>query len=301
MKAISKDLQWFEENDKQIKQIAICQENMEQASNAIKEMQAQILRLQLHDEVQPAVNLLQEVERQTQSIHEQEESILKAEGNIKSQESAIDESEKTLASLKEAVSKAQEQLEKALPVIAEARALKTKMEAAMPNLKEKKEALELAQKENLTAQKDVEENARNIKKWEAETEKANLALKTTKEEIDKQKQLLHEATQAAEQAWETEKNKTAGQNIEELQSHKSAAEKKLQDVQQAIKVVAHLDASTAEKLKNEERIQVLGERNTEIDEALGKLTIEALTQEAQTLRNAYTLMVSENGRFIVPT
>lgn len=293
LKAISKDLQWFEENDKQIKQIAICQTDLEQASDAIKEMQAQILRLQLHDEVQPAVNLLQEIERQTQSIHEQEENILKAEGNIKSQESAIDESEKTLASLKEAVSKAQEQLEKALPVIAEARALKTKMEAAMPNLKEKKEALELTQKENQSAQKDVEENARNIQKWEAETEKANLALKTTQEEIAKQKLVLHEATQAAEQAWETERNKTAGQNIEELQSHKSAAEKKLQDVQQAIKVVAHLDTATTEKQKNEERILVLGERNAKIDEALGKLSIEALEKETLTLRNAYTLMVSE--------
>ena len=293
LQAISKDLQWFEENDKQIKQIAIYQTDMEQAADAIKAMRAQILRMQLHDEVQPAVNQLQEVERQTQSIHEQEENILKAEGNIKSQESAIDESEKTLASLKEAVSKAQEQLEKALPVIAEARALKTKMEAAMPNLKEKKEALELAQKENQTALKDVEENARNIQKWEAETEKANLALKTTKEEIAKQKQVLHEATQAAEQDWETERNKTAGQNIEELQSHKSAAEKKLQDVQQAIKVVAHLDAATAEKQKNEERIQLLGKRNAKIDEALGKLTIEALTHETLTLRNAYTLMVSE--------
>lgn len=293
LQAISKDLQWFEENDKQIKQITICQTDMEQASDAIKEMQTQILRLQLHDEVQPAVNLLQEVERQTQSIHEQEGIILKAEGNIKSQESAIDESEKTLASLKEAVSKAQEQLEKALPVIAEARALKTKMEAAMPNLKEKKEALELTQKENQTAQKDVEENARNIQKWEAETEKANLALKTTKEEIAKQKQVLHEATQAAEQTWETEKNKTAGQNIEELQNSKTVADRKLQDVQQAIKVVAHLDAATTDKQKNEERILVLGKRNAEIDEALGKVTIEALTQETLTLRNAYTLMVSE--------
>lgn len=293
LQAISKDLQWFEENDKQINQITICQTDMEQAINAIKEMQAQILRLQLHDEVQPAVNLLQEVERQTQSIHEQEEDILKAEGNIKSQESAISESEKTLASLKEAVGKAQEQLEKALPVIAEARALKTKMEAAMPNLKEKKEALESAQKENQSAQKDVEENARNIQKWEAETEKANLALKTTKEEIAKQKQVLHEATQAAEQAWETERNKNAGQNIEELQNSKTVADRKLQDVQQAIKVVAHLDAATAEKQKNEERILVLGKRNAEIDEALGKLTIEALTQETLTLRNAYTLMVSE--------
>lgn len=293
LQAISKNLQWFEENDKQINQITICQTDMEQATNAIKEMQAQILRLQLHDEVQPAVNLLQEIERQTQSIHEQEENILKAEGNIKSQESAISESEKTLASLKEAVSKAQEQLEKALPVIAEARALKTKMEAAMPNLKEKKEALELAHKENQTAQKDVEENARNIQKWEAETEKANLALKTTKEEIAKQKQVLHEATQAAEQAWETEKNKTAGQNIEELQNSKAIADRKLQDVQQAIKVVAHLDAATTEKQKNKERIQVLGKRNTEIDEALGKLTIEALEKETLTLRNAYTLMVSE--------
>ena len=293
LQAISKDLQWFEEDDKQIKQIAICQTDMEQAANAIKEMQAQILRLQLHDEVQPAVNLLQEVERQTQSIHEQEENILKAEANIKSQESAIDESEKTLTSLKEMVSKAQEQIEKALPVIAEARVLKTKMEAAMPNLTEKKEALELAKKENQTAQKDVEENARNIKKWEAETAKANHALKTTKEEIAKQKQMLREATQAAELAWEKEKSKTAGQNIEEMQNSKTTADRKLQDVKQAIKVAAHLVAATTEKQKNEERIMVLGKRNAEIDEALGKLTIEALEKETQTLRNAYTLMVSE--------
>ena len=293
LKAISENLQWYEENDKQTKQIAIYQADMEQAANAIKDIQAQIIRLQLHDEVQPAVNLLQEVERQIQSIHNQEEEILKSEAAIKSQESDISESEKTLASLKEAVSKAQEQLEKAMPVIAEARALKTKMEAAMPNLKEKKEALELAQKENLTAQRDVEENTRNIQKWEAETEKANLALKTTKEEIAKQKQVLHEATQAAEQAWEKEKNKTAGQNIEELQTQKSAAEKKLQDVLQAIKVVAHLDSATTDKQKNEERILDLGMRNVKIDEALGKLTIEALEKENLTLRNAYTLMVSE--------
>ena len=293
LQAISKDLQWFEENDKQTKQIAICQTDMEQAANAIKEMKAQILRLQLHDEVQPAVNLLQEVERQTQNIHEQEKDIPKAEANIKSQESAISESEKTLANLKEAVSKAQEQIEKALPVIAEARVLKTKMEAAMPNLTEKKEALELAKKENQTAQKDMEENARNIKKWEDETEKANHALKTTKEEIAKQKQMLREATQAAELAWEKEKSKTAGQNIEELQNSKTTADRKLQDVKQAIKVVAHLVAATTEKQKNEERIMVLGKRNAEIDEALGKLTIEALEKETQTLRNAYTLMVSE--------
>ena len=293
LKAISENLQWYEENDKQTKQITIYQADMEQAANAIKDIQAQIIRLQLHDEVQPAVNLLQEVERQIQSIHNQEEEILKSEAAIKSKEVGITESEHTLSYLKEVVNKAQEQLEKAMPVIAEARALKTKMEAAMPNLKEKKEALELAQKENLTALKDVEENARNIQKWEAETEKANLALKTTQEEIAKQKQVLHEATQAAEQAWEKEKNKTAGQNIEELQTQKSAADRKLQDIQQAIKVVTHLNAATAEKQKNEERIQFLGERNAKIDEALGKLSIEALTQETLTLRNAYTLMVSE--------
>ena len=293
LKAISENLQWYEENDKQTKQIAIYQADMEQAANAIKDIQAQIIRLQLHDEVQPAVNLLQEVERQIQSIHNQEEEILKSVAAMKSKVVGITKSKNTLSYLKEVVNKAQEQLEKTLPIIAEARALKTKMEAAMPNLKEKKEALELAQKENLTAQRDVEENARNIQKWEAETEKANLALKATQEEIAKQKLVLHEATQAAEQAWETEKSKTAGQNIEELQTQKSAAEKKLQDVLQAIKVVAHLDAATTEKQKNEERIQFLGKRNAKIDEALGKLTIEALTQETLTLRNAYTLMVSE--------
>lgn len=37
----------------------------------------------------------------------------------------------------------------------------------------------------------------------------------------------------------------------------------------------------------------MGKRNAEIDEALGKLSIEALEKETLTLRNAYTLMVSE--------
>ena len=36
-----------------------CQSDMRQAADAIKAMQAQILHLQLHDEVQPAVNQLQ--------------------------------------------------------------------------------------------------------------------------------------------------------------------------------------------------------------------------------------------------
>lgn len=177
MKAISENLQWYEENDKQTKQIAIYQADMEQAANAIKDIQAQIIRLQLHDEVQPAVNLLQEVERQIQSIHNQEEEILKSEAAIKSKEVGITESEHTLSYLKEVANKAQEQLEKAMPVIAEARALKTKMEAAMPNLKEKKEALELAQKENLTAQRDVEENARNIQNGKLKRRKRTLLTK----------------------------------------------------------------------------------------------------------------------------
>lgn len=45
----------------------------------------------------------------------------------------------------------------------------------------------------------------------------------------------------------------------------------------------------------------MGKRNAEIDEALGKLIIDILEKETLTLRKAYTLMVSENGRFIVPT
>ena len=293
MQVLTKELQWYEESDKQIQQITICQENMERAADAVKNMQAAILRLQLHDEVQPAVNMLQEVERLSQSILEQEEGIQKSEVQIKGKDAAIAESEKTLTHLKEAVVKAQEQLDKALPLIAEARALKTKIETAAPNLKEKKEAFDLAQKEMQVAQNAVAKNAQDIQKSEVEAKKATLALQTTQDEIAKQKQQLAEATQAAEKAWEAEKEKTAGQNIEELQTHKSRADKKLQDVQQAIKVIAHLDSAQEEKQKDENRVQALGKRNQEIDEALGKLTIEALEKETLTLRKSYTLMVSE--------
>lgn len=293
LQGIGKELQWYEESDKQTQQIATYQANMEQAVEAVKNMQEAILRLQLHDEVQPAVNLLQEVERLVKSIREQEENILRSSATIQSKEVAIAESEKALTLFKEAAAKAQEQLDKALPLIAEARKLKTQIETTTPTLKEKKEAFDLAEKEKQAAQKAVADNAQDIQKSEVETKKAALALKATQDEIAKQKQLLSVATQDAEKAWEAEKAKTAGQNIEELQANKSVADKKLQDVEQAIKVVAHLDSAQDEKQKSEERVKTLGKRNQEIDEQLGKLTIEALEKETKTLQKSYTLMVSE--------
>ena len=293
LQVLSKELQWYEESDKQTQQITILQADMERSLDAVKNMQEQTLRLQLHDDVLPAMSILQEVERHAQSIRKQEDEILKSQENMRVKEVACQEAERKLETLKEVETKAQEQLDKTLPIIAEARALKTKIEAATPNLKEKKETQDLAQKECLSAQKDVNDNARNIQKWEAETKKANLELKATQDEIAKQKQTLSEATQKAEKAWEAEKGKIDGQNIEELQTSKSTADKKLLDVEHAIKVVAHLDSATEERKKNEERVAILGKRNAEIEEALGKLTIEALEKETQTLQKSYTLMVSE--------
>lgn len=293
LQSITKQLQWYEESDKQTKQTAVCQADMERAIDAVKNMQASIQRLQLHDEVLPAVGILQEVERQAQSIREQEENIRKSETTIRRKEADIEESGRKLTLLKEAAAKAQEQLDSALPLIAEARALKTRMEAARPNLTEKEETLKLAKRERQTAQKETAENARNIQKWTVETEQANKALQATQAEIEKQKLQLSQATQAAEKTLEAEKEKTTGQSIEQLQTDKSAADRKLQDVQQAVKTVDRLDAATQEKQKNEERIQALGKRNAEIDEAIGKLTIEALEKETRTLRKSYTLMASE--------
>ncbi len=139
------------------------------------------------------------------------------------------------------------------------------MEAAMPNLKEKKEALELAQKENLNWPKEMwRKTPRNIQKWQTETEKANLAYKATQEEIAKQKQVLHEATQAAEQAWAKEKDQDYRNRIKrKCRPMKSEAKRNCKMSKQAIKVVAHLDAATTEKQKNQERIQLLEQEKCE--------------------------------------
>ena len=164
LQVLSKELQWYEESDKQTQQITILQADMERSLDAVKNMQEQTLRLQLHDDVLPAMSILQEVERHAQSIRKQEDEILKSQENMRVKEVACQEAERKLETLKEVVTKAQEQLDKTLPIIAEARALKTKIEAATPNLKEKKETQDLAQKECLSAQKDVNDNARNIQK-----------------------------------------------------------------------------------------------------------------------------------------
>ena len=153
----------------------------------------------------------------------------------------------------------------------------------------------MAQKENQTAQKDVEEKRPKHPKMGSRNGESE-TLKRQWERLPSRNRFCTKRRKPQNRLGRRERNKTAGQNIEELQNHKIGSRQETAGCpasHQGCGSSRYCHNRKAEK--NEERILVLGKRNAEIDEALGKLTIEALTQETLTLRNAYTLMVREMG------
>ncbi len=219
---------------------------------------------QLHDEVQPAVNQLAG-SRATDAKHpragrKHPESGRKHQKPRVCHQRKRENSRQSEGSSRQGTGTAR----KALPVIAEARALKTKMEAAMPNPERKERGIGVgAERESNCPERRGGKRPKHQKMGSRNGESEPCPRKRQRKRLPSRNRFCTKRHKPQNRLGSTE-SKTAGQNIEELQNSKTVADRKLQDVQQAIKVVAHLDAATAEKAKNEERIQVLGKRNAEI-------------------------------------
>ncbi len=294
MKKVKDELQWYADEEKQTKAIEELQNKLNQATEALAKSKSAIDRLLLHDAIAPAINLLQEVKRLDKEIINLNENITENNSKIKLTEEEKKKELETLEQLNKNAAETQKAIEEKTPHIKKARELKTKIEAATNIHDEKQKAQTSAETDKKHAEAALADNEKQINTAQTTVDAAAQKVKETKETIAKKKEELLKKAENADKALEAKKKEIADWNADELQRHKTLADNALKDLKQAINVVGRLDSTKEEGSRKKARYNVLTKRNEFLAQELGKLHIDQLTKEVETLRKTHTLMTSEN-------
>lgn len=287
-------LRWYADDEQQLHIIGQQEKQVEQARRALAAIDKPIERLRLHDAIAPATALWREKIRLEKVIYTLKADIEKKGKHICEQEAFIAEGNKRLAAMKERAMNAQKLLEEKTPHINKARELSTQIKAANIALAEKLQTKEKARKEKDSTEKAVEENEKRIAEATKEESRALQAIGVLQENIGVRKQELACDLKKAEERLETEKQKIEGQNADELQQHKAAADKAVADLKRASDLSDKQTKAQEEKAQILNRRDVLWQENAGFEKEQEQLAIDVLTQEVETLRKTYTLMTSEN-------
>ena len=293
IKKVETQLQWYDDDEKMVANIKQQQALVEKARQELQDFHPSIQRLNLHDAIAPAVEILKDVRKKEEKKKDLEKNIEDGEQNAKQQEEKILSTNDELNHLKEKTEKIQEDIDAATPHIQKARELRTKIDAAKNVCDDKQKAKKAAEKEKNQAEKAVKDNITDIGNAQKEVENAEEEEQNMVELMEKKKAELSEAKTKAEELLLAEKQKVEGMDAEELQNQKTLAENDWQNVKRALEVVGNLDDASEEQAKKETRKTELKEKNTNLSEELGKLDINTLKNEVEKFRNIYTLMTSE--------
>ena len=293
-KIIETQLKWYIDDAKMILDLGKLQASVDEAQQELEAFLPFITRLNLHDAISPAVDILKEVKKMESNIADSKKDIEKYDLKTKQQEELILAAKNLLNQLKEAADKAQKEVDDKTPHIQKARELKTKTDSANTTFLEKQKSKTTAEKEKSDAEKAIEDNKSDMEKAQDLLNKAKEEQQKMQSEVDKKKEELKTIAEEAEKTLKAEMLKVEGMNAEELQNQKKRANTDLQNLNSALNVVNLLDKAQVEEQQKKARKKELEDRNSYLSEELAKLDINTLKKEVETLRKTYTLMTSEN-------
>ncbi|MBO4597995.1 MAG: AAA family ATPase [Bacteroidaceae bacterium] len=291
-KAVEKALQWYAENDKKLNNIDSSRKAHEQAVKNLDEIKDKIERLNLYDNLRPAVDIMREIEKAKSEIDNREKEIEKNLSEISRREEGIKAENTTLELLKKNAETAQKLIDEQTPHIIKARELKTNIANAQNMLRERNEALETAKKEELEAKEALKSNEKAKENAAKKLEESKTALQKIEDETNQKRKHIADDVKKKSEALDAEKKKIEGLDIERLNSTKSEIDNKIKSIEKAKEIIVNLQKFTEEESKNSILFQQLENRNKEIDEALNKLNIKSLKDEVEKLQNTVTLIES---------
>ncbi|MBR6251010.1 MAG: AAA family ATPase [Bacteroidales bacterium] len=294
LKRVETELVWYDDDDKYQVEIDKCKEAVEAARRTLAAFQSQIARLNMHDAIEPAVNIMREVNRVNNEIANLKESIRKISDGIKLDEGQIDREKEALTKLRTDAENAQKTVEQTAPHIAKTRELKVKIEAAKSAFVNADAMKQSAEKEKVNIDNKIADNEKNINQTHNELLVAQDNLQTVRDKIDKKRAELNNNILRIDEMLTAERQKIDGQNIDELQQKKSAADAALNDMQNAKTLIVNIYSYRKEIDEITAKCDELSIENKRITEALSQLNIDALSKEKDVLQNTYTLLSSEN-------
>lgn len=294
IKAIEKALEWYTIEAKCQEEIDKQTANEAAALQALQAIKTDVDRLNLHDAIHPAVDVLREVRRLDLEITNDNEAINRTNAQIAQQKQLIDVNKAELKTLEENAKTAQDAIDQAKPHIQKARELSTTIRNAKTALNEKKTALDNAKTETEKADKALKKNAVDIEKAQKRKSEAEEAYNTLKAATEAKLKSLLEKEEEQKNTLAATQAKIKDISGDALSQAKDRATDDLNDIIAAIDIVGRINDLNEELRVNAERQNVLIADNKTCEDMLKNLCIAQLQTEVETLQNTYTLMTSEN-------
>ena len=288
------DMGWYATEEKLVENITKYEQEFMKAKDDIAAVKVEFTRLALHDATLQAVSYYKDIKTSEDKIKEFDKMLKDLNEKIKEKISRISNEEQELESLKSKAQKASEIFDDQKPHINRAREILVELEAARNTVDEKEKVHAETKVAKNKADRKVKENADAIKLADKNVKTAQELLKKLNNDIDDQSIILKEKVQKYIGEFSIENEKLEGHNAEKLQEDKSSAEKIQTDLKTAIRIQGELKSKSTQIKQNTELQENLTSRNKCINEELGKLNIEVLKQELDTIKKSYTLMTSEN-------
>jgi len=288
------DMGWYATEEKLVENITKYEQEFMKAKDDIVAVKVEFTRLALHDATLQAVSYYKDIKTSEDKIKEFDKMLKDLNEKIKEKISRISNEEQELESLKSKAQKASEIFDDQKPHINRAREILVELEAARNTVDEKEKVHAETKVAKNKADRKVKENADAIKLADKNVKTAQELLKKLNNDIDDQSIILKEKVQKYIGEFSIENEKLEGHNAEKLQEDKSSAEKIQTDLKTAIRIQGELKSKSTQIKQNTELQENLTSRNKCINEELGKLNIEVLKQELDTIKKSYTLMTSEN-------
>ena len=296
LEMVKKSLDWYANEEKFLTNISQYKVALDEARVALDSMKERTERLALHDATLSAVGLYREQKQKEESLLQIAKELTKLSEEVLQKDAAIVAEEQKLQGLKDEAEKAASILSEQKPRINAARIVKEQWKAATENAASKVKAYTKAEQDLNEARKALDANTNSVNKYQSELGEVKAAFDGYKDSVDNQRKVLNEQVENAVQAYEQQKKELEARKMEELLQAKDQASACLQDLKEAIRIQQDWKEKERQKCAQEQRIGELTRRNEAIAQELGKLTIDALVQELQTLRDTHTLLTSENWK-----
>ena len=296
LEMVKKSLDWYANEEKFLTNINQYKVALDEAVAALDSMKERTERLALHDATLPAVGLYREQKQKEESLLHIAKELEKLSNEALQKEGNIAAEEEKLNGLKDEAEKAASILSEQKPRINAARIVKAQLETDTESAASKVKAYTKAEQDRNEARKALDANINTINKYQSDLDEAKTKFDEYKDSVDNQKKALSEQVENAVQAYEQQKKILEAKKMEELLLAKEQASACLQDWKDAIRIQQDWKEKERQKCAQEQRIGELTRRNEAIAQELGKLTIDALVQELQTLRDTHTLLTSENWK-----
>lgn len=289
-------LEWYTREEKYANYMKECSENYGRALREADDMAQVRARLALHDATVDAVALYKDTKDAEANIAKLDAEIRCVEQQIGKLLTCIANEDNTLKALKVSAQVAHDELDRQKPHVNRARAVKAELNATLQNVAEKDAANKAAQQAAQAAQKALDDNIAAINKSDAEVKRLDVAFAALAAETENHIKQLKLSAEIAAKTYAAEAKRTEGVKTDTLLKAKTDADKTLNDIKLAIRLLKDIDSKKTALQLNTTELNSLKQQGKEKGAALDntKRTVESLNNELNTLRHTHTLMTSDD-------